>query len=207
MKRSLVPKTAIAATNQSRPTERPSCLPHHQRPHPSDRACKWAYRNSNTFFSTLDHLTLKKVARLWLAARRQFGLQWLSRFAFQLLSALHRLLIDERLLFLLLPCRYSNGVSASRELLLVASSECYIPQTMSAESRRYHAAVFDASDTRDYSGRPYTIEGVTLETKDAEAVGLSNMWSHADIIPTKHYCKLDIPPGELIGLFTSICLH
>ena len=52
----------------------------------------------------------------------------LSRFNFQLLSALHRLLIDERLLFLLLPCRYSNGVSALRELLLVASSECYIPK-------------------------------------------------------------------------------
>lgn len=62
--------------------------------------------------------------------------------------------------------------------------------TMSAESRRYHAAVFNASDARDYSGRPYTIEGVTLETKDAEAVGLSNMWSHAEVIPTKHYCKL-----------------
>lgn len=63
-------------------------------------------------------------------------------------------------------------------------------QTMSAESRRYHAAVFKASDKKDHSGRPYTIEGVALETKDAEAVGLSNMWSHADIIPTKHYCKL-----------------
>lgn len=52
----------------------------------------------------------------------------LSRFAFQLLSALHHLLIDERLLFLLLSCRYSNGVSALRELLLVASSEWYIPK-------------------------------------------------------------------------------
>ena len=51
-----------------------------------------------------------------------------SRFAFQLLSALHRLLIDERLLFVLLPCRYSNGVSALRELLLVASSACYTPK-------------------------------------------------------------------------------
>ena len=54
-----------------------------------------------------------------------------SRFAFQLLSALHRLIIDERLLFSRLPCRYSNGVQALRQLILVVSSECYIPNYVS----------------------------------------------------------------------------